>query len=156
MATDVFPHLLQPTCAQCAGIGIRNVPRLLWDMEDDCGEDVLIAFLRVHGGREYSIPVTAPTSDETDPLSVAVSWLHRNHGPGRLMVPLGPASYQSRLAWTIYARLSEGASLATIVKELHCDMRTVCGQKKRLTALGALPVPPRSLPKPNSDERPLQ
>ena len=148
MANDLFPHLEQPTCAQCAGIGLTVIPRLLWEMEDDCGEAVLFAFLRAHGGREFCVPVLEPQPDETDLIGLAVQWLHRTIGRGKMTVPLGPISYQARLAWTIYRRLAAGASLSAIARDLQCDTRTVSVQKRRLFQIGALPVRPLALPKP--------
>lgn len=147
MANDLFPHLLQPTCAQCVGIGLQ-MPGLLWEMEDECGAEVLIAFLHGHGGRELSIQVNLPEPDDGDLVQMAIWWLRRRLGPGKIVVPLGPTSYQSRLAWTIYKQLAEGASLSVIVKTLGCDLRTVSKQKRRLTNISALPVRPLSLPAP--------
>ena len=148
MANDLFPYLEQPTCAQCAGIGLTVIPRLLWEMEDECGEAVLFAFLRAHGGRELNVPVFEPQPDETDVIGLAVQWLHRTIGCGRMVVPLGPISYQARLGWTIYRRLAAGASLSAIARDLQCDTRSVGMQKRRLFQIGALPVRPRALPKP--------
>lgn len=149
MANDLFPHLLQPTCAQCVGIGLK-IPSLLWDLEDDCGNEVLIAFLRECGGRELTIASRPSEPKDGDLVDKAIFWLRQRFRSGKLVIPLGPTSYQSRLAWTVYIRLIEGASLAAIVKELHCDIRTVCIQKKRLTGLGAYPARPLSLPAPTS------
>lgn len=138
MKTDLFPHLLQPTCAQCAGIGINNIPDMLWDMEDACGPAGLFAFLHAHGGRQYSIPVREPKVRADMLLWRAEIWMFRRFGPGRVVVPLGPTAYRLRLAWTIYVLLSEGASLSEVCKKLHCDMRTVSGHKEKFRKINAL------------------
>lgn len=136
MTGDRFPHLLQPSCAQCAGIGLR-MPDLLWDMEDDCGEDALRAFLVAHGGRQYC-STSRRAEDEESPLGRARHWLYARVGTGRIMIPLGPMSYQARVQWTIYDRIVKGHSLSQIAAELGCDTRTVGVAKAKFRKSGAL------------------
>lgn len=112
---------------------------MLWDMEDACGEAALFAFLLAYGGREYIGPVEEPAVRDGDPLSIARHWVHGNVGHGKMTLPLGPAAYRRRLAWTIFDRLSKGHSRAQISQELRLTTRSVSIHRNRLRRIGALP-----------------
>lgn len=139
MVSDPFPFLLSPTCAECAGIGLPDMPPMLWDMEDDCGHDVLRAFLLAHGGRQVTVPSRPVPEKPGDLINIALRWLQRNIGHGRITVPAGPTTYHARVAWTIYRRLMQGQSLAEISAALHVHTRTVCNHRARLIKVGVVP-----------------
>lgn len=139
MSGDPFPFLLSPTCAECAGVGLPDPPVMLWDMEDDCGHDVLRAFLLAHGGRQVSLATKPLAEKPGDPVNAALRWLQENVGHGRITVPNGPMGHSARLAWTIYHRLKQGQSLAEISSALHVHTRTVSNHRARLIGIGVLP-----------------
>lgn len=143
MKPDPFPDLLFPSCAECAGIGYRHVPALLWDMEDDCGADVMKAFALQHGGTVMKISAAHAIPDfrapDLDPLTAARGWLFQAKGRGDLTIPLGPASRAARVAWTAFQMLKAGASLAQVAERTAVDLRTVCNIKNKLRLVGALP-----------------
>lgn len=139
MTSDPFPFLLSPTCAECAGIGMPDMPPMLWDMEDDCGHEVLRAFLLAHGGQQIALASKPLAETAGDPINTALRWLQGHVGHGRITVPAGPMAYRARLAWTIYHRLMQGQSLAEIAGALHVHTRTVSNHRARLVKIGALP-----------------
>ena len=112
---------------------------MLWDMEDNCGHEVLRAFLLAHGGRQLNIPSRPLTAAPDNRLNTALRWLQGHVGHGRITVPAGPMAYRARLAWTIYHRLTQGQSLAEIAGALHIHTRTVSQHRARLVKIGALP-----------------
>jgi hypothetical protein len=129
-----------PTCAECAGIGITAIAPLLWDMEDDCGPEVMKAFVLAYGGREVSIgPVKTATEDQ-DLVQQAKAWIFKKRGAGKLRIPKGPGARAYRAAWTIYQLLKAGASLDETARRTGCDMRAVSNNKQRLRQIGALPA----------------
>ena len=143
MKPDPFPDLLFPSCAECAGIGYRYVPALLWDMEDDCGADVMKAFALQHGGTVMKISAAHAIPDfrapDLDPLTAARGWLFPAKGRSDLTISLGPGSPAARVAWTAFQRLKAGASLAQVAERTAVDLRTVCNIKNKLRLVGALP-----------------
>lgn len=130
MAIDPHPHLLFPACADLVHIGV-GVPDVLMGMEKTIGEDLTRDFVRMWGGREFSVPFKPSKSG-------AAEYLRENIGFGRLLIPSGPASVASRRAFTIYVDLKNGASLATIARRLGCNLRTVSNHKRRLLDLGVI------------------
>lgn len=139
MVSDPFPLLLSPTCAECAGIGLPDMPPMLWDMEDDCGHEVVRAFLLAHGGRQLNIPSRPLNAAPDDRLNAALRCLQGNVGHGRITIPAGPMAHSARLAWTIYHRLMQGQSLAEIAGALHVHTRTVSNHRARLVNAGIRP-----------------
>lgn len=141
MTTDPFPNLLFPTCAECAGIGITAMPDLLWDMEDDCGPEVMKAFVLAHGGREYAVPKEQEhvLPFERDPLRLADEWMRKRIGVGRITVSKGPGGRNNRVAWTAFKLLAAGASLSAVSEATGSDVRTICNIKAKLRKVGALP-----------------
>lgn len=143
MRTDPFPNLLFPSCAECAGIGYRHVPPLLWDMEDDCGADVMKAFVLEYGGQTIKVSEAFQNAfclaSGLDPLTAARGWLYQNRGSGEIAVPLGPAARAARVAWTAFNMLKDGASLSQVADRAAVDLRTVCNIKNKLRKIGALP-----------------
>lgn len=148
MPTDRTPHLLIPTCAQCDDIGLREMPELLCEIEGRFGFEVLKTFLLEFGGRDYCVTVR-PRSDRTQPdLAHLNKWLRDRCVSGRIAVPLGNVSLQTRVAWTIAVHLRNGWSLAATAQAVACDLRTVSLHKQRLVKLGWLRA---SLPKPERE-----
>lgn len=139
MTGDPFPLLLTPTCAECAGIGLPAILAMLWDMEDECGHDVLRAFLLAHGGRQISLPSRPLPELPGHPVNTAFRWLQAHVGYGKITVPSGPIAHSARLAWTIYHRLVQGQSLAEISAALHVHTRTVSNHRARLISVGVVP-----------------
>ncbi len=139
MTGDPFPFLLSPTCAECAGIGLTDMPPMLWDMEDDCGHDVLRAFLLARGGRQVQVPSKLLQEKPGDAVNAALRWLQAHVGHGRITIPSGPMAYRARLAWTIYHRLMQDQSLAEISAALHIHTRTVSLHRARLIGIGVVP-----------------
>ncbi len=147
MRTDPFPNLLFPSCAECAGIGYRHVPPLLWDMEDDQGADVMKAFVLEYGGQTIKVSEAFQNGfqnalhfgTKADPLTLARWWLYQNRGSGEIAVPLGPAARAARVAWTAYHMLKDGASLSQVADRTALDLRSVCNIKNKLRKIGALP-----------------
>ena len=129
-----------PTCADCRAMGFA-VSGTLAALEADLGHDVLIAFLKAHGGRVTAIPARARATPCGDPVALAKDWLRRDIGHGRWDVPLGPVSGKARLAWAILTRLRAGGSLAGIAAELGCTGRAVSRRKTIFTRRGLLPAP---------------
>ncbi|MDF3606238.1 hypothetical protein PE067_08890 [Paracoccus sp. DMF-8] len=112
---------------------------MLWDMEDDCGHDVLRAFLLAHGGRQVSVASKPIGEVPGDLVNTALRWLQTHIGHGRITVPSGLMAYHARLAWTIYHRLMRGQSLAEISAALHVHSRTVSNHRARLINIGVVP-----------------
>lgn len=131
--------LLYPTCAQCKGIGLPAVPDWQFDMEDELGFDVLKALLLAHGGRE--VYLSKLQIDDPNQCERARAWMFSRFGHGKILIPLGPLSHSNRVAWTIYAMLRDGASLAAAARAAGVHSRAVSRHKKRLQDFGALPVP---------------
>ncbi|THD81539.1 hypothetical protein E7811_16675 [Aliigemmobacter aestuarii] len=116
MANDLFPNLLFPTCAECAGIDM-HVPEMLWDIEDECGFDVLKPFLLEYAGRELRVTPKDAHDYSDDPVAVVKRHLSFALGQRlKITVPQGPASREARLRWTIHQALRQGQSLNTISK----------------------------------------
>jgi hypothetical protein len=138
MMTDPFPNLLLPTCAECAGIGITNIPELLWAMEDACGEEVMKAMVLHYGGREFGVKKPCPDKANQSLIDQGKAWIYQYRGVGRIVLPKGPAARNSRLAWTVYKLLKEGKSLNAVSEKTGADLRTVCNIKKRLRQIGAI------------------
>lgn len=138
MMTDPFPNLLLPTCAECAGIGITNIPELLWAMEDDCGPDVMKAMVLRYGGREFEVKKPSPNKADQSLIEQGKAWIYTYRGVGRIVLPKGPASRNNRMAWTAYKLLKSGNSMNAVSERTGADLRTVCNIKKRLRQIGAL------------------
>lgn len=147
METDLTPHLLIPTCAQCDEIGLREMPELLCDIEAAFGFDVLKAFLFAYGGGEYYVKVLPTVATKQSDLWPLHLWLKQRLYGGKITIPMGNIALITRVAWTIAMRLREGWSLATIARAVGCDTRTVSMHKKRLIKIGWLRA---ALPNPES------
>ncbi|MBR2657484.1 MAG: hypothetical protein IKD58_13545 [Loktanella sp.] len=108
-------------------------------MEDELGFDVLKALLLAHGGRE--VYLSKLQIDDPNQCERARAWMFSRFGHGKILIPLGPLSHSNRVAWTIYAMLRDGASLAAAARAAGVHSRAVSRHKKRLQDFGALPVP---------------
>ncbi len=128
-----------PTCAECAGIGITAIPPLLWDMEDDCGPEVMKAIVLAFGGREVSIGPVKIAAEDQDLITQGKAWIFAQRGHGSFRIPKGPGTRSYRAAWTIYHLLKAGASLDEAATRTGVDLRTVCNVKQKLRKIGALP-----------------
>ena len=140
MSAPAAPELLFPTCAECAGIGFTGIQDWLWDMEEDIGAGPFRAFLARHAGHELSLS-RAPLPGEAPELVPAYAWLRDRFGPGRLMVPIGPAAHRARLAWTVFKLLDAGSSLASVARATGTSTRNILRHKTRLIQFGALKAP---------------
>lgn len=142
MQSDPFPNLLFPSCAQCAGIGIEQIPEFLWALEDELGFDTLRVFLLAHGGRRCDIQKRdgSKVIDELDRLGQAYAFTRSYWGHGRIAIPLGPAARRARAAWTAFEHLKQGQSLQTVARLIGCNERQVSRQKAKFIEIGALNI----------------
>lgn len=131
--------LQMPTCAQAAGVGIGNIPEVLFDMEDDIGEAATAAFLRRFAGLEISVP-RKPAFEDGAEICTALAWINERFGAGNVMIPMGPASALAVARWNAFLLLREGKSLREVARRLGCVTRSVSRHKQKLVELKALPA----------------
>jgi hypothetical protein len=139
MSNDPHSELDFPTCAEAAGIGFAAIPDMLWDMEDDCGAEVMKAMVLAYGGLELTVSKIHHFPWERDPLIQGRAWLWERLGPGSVRIPKGPGTRSARVAWTAFRLLRDGASLSAVSLATGCDMRTISNIKRKLRGIGALP-----------------
>lgn len=135
MAIDPTPHLLVPTCADCAAMGI-HVPEMLHEMELGIGVAALRDFLMAHGGREFSIPVRQDPDAPADRAMTPTDWLIANHGWGRITLSKGPTAHRARVSFTVLTLPRQGRSITQIAAATGIHSRSVSGVLKRLTERG--------------------
>ncbi len=140
MAIDPTPHLLVPSCADCAAMGM-HVPEMLHEMEEDIDADAVRDFLLAHGGREFSIPVRHDLDTLPGRQMTATDWLVLNHGFGRITLPKGPAGHRMRVNFTVLTLRREGRSVGQIATATGIHSRSVSAILKRLTERGLLTQP---------------
>lgn len=138
MKTDLTPHLLIPTCAECDAIALREMPELLCDIEAEFGFDMLKEFLFAHGGGQYCVKRQLSPEIKASPLLAVHVWMRARLYGGTVTIPMGNLSLNVRLAWTIATHLRAGMSLAATARATGCDARTVSAHKKRLVKIGWL------------------
>lgn len=140
MSFDPTPHLLFPSCADCNRIGLPPMPEMLRTMERDVGAAAVREFLLAYGGREFK--ARAASSESLADDTPAEAWMHKHYCGEKITIPMGPAANSARLAWTIFARLAEGWSLARIATATGYHLRTISNRKNLFLALGVLPAAP--------------
>ena len=135
MSHDPTPDLLFPTCADCASMGAA-IPDWLPAMEAALGFDAMRAFLLLHGGQQFVVPVSATTGDPVK------DWLRRELGHGRLTLPMGPAAARLRQRWTALGLFRAGRSLSQVAAALNLHTRTAAKYRGDLIRRGLLPRTP--------------
>lgn len=135
MANDLTPHLLIPSCADCAAMGI-HVAGFLHDMEAAIGVDTLRDFLLTHGGREVLVPTGRKARSDPDTPTSALDWLTRNVGWGRLTIPKGPVAHRARVSFTVLTMRRDGKSIDQIAVATGIHSRSVSIILKRLAERG--------------------
>lgn len=126
-----------PSCAQALGVGIQDIPEILFEMEDDLGEPVTAAFLRRFAGREV-YPPKRPPAGCGEEVQSALMWLHQRVGNGKLVIPMGPASALAVTRWNAFLMFKRGLSNSAVARRLGCHVRTAMRHRSELVKMGAL------------------
>ncbi|WP_321392789.1 helix-turn-helix domain-containing protein [Emcibacter sp.] len=103
----------------------------LQEISDVIGFAATLKLAHEFGGTEVDIPKNPKTGTRLVECigQVAAEAMKKEYGPGKIAVPVGPASTYNQLirgnARVIHQGLDEGLSNAKIARQVGCDIRTV-------------------------------